>query len=314
VRLTTARRLRETPVDCARWAGTEATGSLDDLEHAQLERSSAFIRGTGYESPAQTFERAAELLRAYRLFPPELVETTVCAPDDRLIPGAVVVQRSFMGALAVESAVRVEEIVDEPTFAGRRFAISFVTLRGHPLRGAETIELLMHETGRIELHFTSASWPAGVLARLGGPITRWMQQRANRQALAYFRSLVADTGPRAEPPSLRNVERLTLWETSEIGETRTTDAVSTTMRTQAPVRPGPVGASSTPPAVDRPERGTRVQPMGATESQGEEVAPASSPAPVPESTGAARPDPLAEDQPFDMDADEPSRRRMEVSS
>jgi uncharacterized protein (UPF0548 family) len=216
VRLTTARRLRESPVDCARWAGTEATGSLEDLDNSHLERYSAFIRGTGYESPPQTFDRAADLLRSYRLFPPDLIETTVCWPEARVAPGAVVVQRSFIGPLAVESAIRVEELEDELTFAGRRFAFSVVTLLGHPLRGAETIALLMHETGRIELHFTSASRPAGLLARLGGPFTRWMQVRANRAALAFFRSLVAATGPQAEPPSPRNAQRLTLWEASEV--------------------------------------------------------------------------------------------------
>ena len=33
VRLTTARRLRETPVDCTRWAAEEPSGSLEDLLH-----------------------------------------------------------------------------------------------------------------------------------------------------------------------------------------------------------------------------------------------------------------------------------------
>jgi uncharacterized protein (UPF0548 family) len=270
VRLTTAQRLRETPVDCARWAAEEPSGSLEDLENSTLARYSAFIRGTGYESPPQTFDRAALLLLSYRLFPPEVIESTVCTPDARIAPGAVVVQRSFIGPLAVESAVRVEAMEDDLTFAGRRAAFSVVTLRGHPLRGAETIALLMHESGRIELHFTSASRPAGLLARLGGPFTRRMQVRANRAALAYFRSLVAETGPRAEPPSPRNAQRLTLWEASEIAR----PAVATTIaeperepiaRTEGaaePERPTPMatphreperGATSVAASSDEPE-------------------------------------------------------------
>jgi uncharacterized protein (UPF0548 family) len=268
VRLTTARRLRETPVDCARWAGTDATGSLEDLENSHLKRYSAFIRGTGYESPPQTFDRAADLLRSYRLFPPDVIEATVCWPDARVAPGAVVVQRSFIGPLAVESAVRIEDLEDDLTFAGRRVAFSAVTLRGHPLRGAETVELLMHETGRIELHFTSAARPAGWLARLGGPFTRWMQVRANRAALAYFRTLVAETGPRAEPPSPRNADRLTLWETAELLSTANAEPMPTATTepmptaaaadTTAPAE-GPASASrpaQKPPSASTPAEGT----------------------------------------------------------
>jgi uncharacterized protein (UPF0548 family) len=282
VRLTTARRLRETPVDCARWAAEEPSGSLEDLETSTLARYSAFIRGTGYESPPQTFDRAADLLRSYRLFPPEVIESTVCTPDARIAPGAVVVQRSFVGPLAVESAVRVDAVEDELTFAGRRAAFSVVTLRGHPLRGAETVALLMHETGRIELHFTSASRPAGLLARLGGPFTRWMQVRANRAALAYFRSLVADTGPRAEPPSPRNAQRLTLWETSEIETPTAVKAgnvgeVVTVRRDAAPPR-GRAVTPDEPPAATPVQRQTAFMAADRDPANGTDSEPEPTPA------------------------------------
>jgi uncharacterized protein (UPF0548 family) len=300
VRLTTAQRLRETPVDCARWAAEEPSGSLEDLENSTLARYSAFIRGTGYESPPQTFDRAADLLLSYRLFPAEVIESTVCTPDARIALGAVVVQRSFVGPLAVESAVRVEAMEDDLTFAGRRLAFSVVTLRGHPLRGAETIALLMHETGRIELHFTSASRPAGLLARLGGPFTRRMQVRANRAAFAYFRSLVADTGPRAEPPSPRNAQRLTLWETSDlqapVAEKTELAASSQTLPARAASQPD---AASSRTSEDEPSDDDAPSPPPSALSAG--------------STMAARAASLAEDEDELMRDEVRSDKRMEVS-
>jgi uncharacterized protein (UPF0548 family) len=199
VRLTTATRLRETPVDCQRWADSPATASVEDLENAKLDTYSSFVRGTGYETATETFERAIDLLLQYRLFPPETVDATVCTPDARIGPGTVIVQRGYFGPFAVESAVRVEQISDEPTFAGRRFAFTVVTLEGHPLRGVETVALLLHETGRIELNFTSTSRPAGLLSTLGAPLTRRLQRRANQAAMAHFRGLVAE--PVELPPT-----------------------------------------------------------------------------------------------------------------
>ena len=204
MRLTSARRLRESPVECERWAREPATASLADLEDTRQDRYSAFIRGTGIESAQQTFERATDLLLRYQLFPPDLVQATVCTPDGRMVPGAVVAQRTFMGPFGVESAVRIEEVIDdEPTYAGRRAAISLVTLRGHPLVGVETVALLMHETGRLELNFTSTSRPAGLLTRLAWPIARRLQLRATRRAQAHFRMLVAQTGEEYVPPPPR---------------------------------------------------------------------------------------------------------------
>lgn len=192
MRLTTATRLRETPVECQRWADVPATATVEDLENAKLDTYSSFVRGTGYETPTETFERAVDLLLQYRLFPPETVEATVCTPDQRIAPGTVIAQRTYLGSFGVESAVRVEQVSDEPTYAGRRFAFTIVTLDGHPLRGVETVALLLHETGRIELNFTSTSRPAGLLSTIGSPLTRRLQKRATQQAMAHFRGLVAE--------------------------------------------------------------------------------------------------------------------------
>lgn len=196
MRLTTATRLRQSAAACDGWTAAPATASLEALENGKADRYAMTLHGPGYEEPAETFARAADLLLRYRLFPPHRMLARVCTADGRVTAGATIVQRVFLGPLAFESAVRVEEVFDDPTFAGRRVGFSYVTLAGHPERGAESFALLLHETGLIELTATAVSRPGGLLVRLAHPLARWLQAQSTREAFLYFRSLVAGGGDR----------------------------------------------------------------------------------------------------------------------
>ena len=191
MRLTSAASLRESPAACDGWTIARATGSLEALENGRADRYSLTLHGLRDEEPPQTFARAVDLLLRYRLFPPHRMLARVCTADGRVVPGATIVQRVFLGRLAFESAVRVEEVFDDPTFAGRRAGFSYVTLAGHPEQGAESFALLLHETGLIELTATAVSRPGGLLVRLAYPLARWLQAHSTREAFLYFRSLVA---------------------------------------------------------------------------------------------------------------------------
>jgi uncharacterized protein (UPF0548 family) len=194
MQLTSATRLRETPATCDGWTTARPTGSLEALEYDRVDRYSMTLHGLRDEEPPETFARAVDLLLRYRLFPPHRMEARVCTANGRIARNATIVQRVFLGPLAVESAVRVEEVFDDPTFAGRRVGFSYVTLDGHPARGAESFALLLHETGLIELAATAASRPGSLLVSLGYPVARWFQRHSTREAFLYFRSLVAYGG------------------------------------------------------------------------------------------------------------------------
>ncbi len=194
MRLTSAARLRETAAACEGWTTARATGSLEALENGRVDRYSITVHGLRDEEPRETFARAVDLLLRYRLFPPHRMEARVCTASGRVARGATIVQRVFLGPFAFESAVRVQEIFDDPTFAGRRVGFSYVTLDGHPERGAESFALLLHETGLIELTATAASRPGALLVSLGYPVARWFQGHSTREAFLYFRSLVAHGG------------------------------------------------------------------------------------------------------------------------
>ncbi len=194
MRVTTATLLRESVVTCGEWAAARETGSLNALENGRVKRYAITVHGPRHEDPSETFERAADLLFRYRLFPPHRMVTRVCTPDGRVRPAATIVQRIFLGSLGFESAVRVREVFDEPTFAGRRAGFSYVTLEGHPERGVESFAVLLHETGLIELTVTAGSRPGGLVVALGYPFARWFQAHSTREALLHFRSLVAYGG------------------------------------------------------------------------------------------------------------------------
>lgn len=214
MRLTTRDRLLASEPDCEHWAALPETATAAALDLPGTDTYELDLHGPDGEPGSTTFERAADLLFAYRMFPAERLVARLCSESGWVEEGATIVQRIFLGSLAVESGVRITEVFDEPIWSGRRIGFIYVTLHGHPERGAASYALLLHDDDRLQLIVTANGRPAAVLARLAGPITRLLQVRATREALRHYRGLVRGTpaefpiavgddgwtAPEAEPP------------------------------------------------------------------------------------------------------------------
>ncbi|WP_083707145.1 DUF1990 family protein [Intrasporangium flavum] len=93
--------------------------------------------------------------------------------------GAIVVMRLGLGPLSLRIPCRVVRVVDEPDRRG----FTYGTLPGHPESGEERFVLERQTDGAIRFTVTGVSRPASVLARLGGPVTRLVQDRMTQRYL-----------------------------------------------------------------------------------------------------------------------------------
>jgi uncharacterized protein (UPF0548 family) len=99
----------------------------------------------------------------------------------------IVASGPVAGPLHVIIPCRISSVVDEPT----RFGFSYITLPGHPECGEETF-MLSRDSDGVVFTMSSYSRPAELLARLGGPVSRLIQQRTNHAYIAGMRQFVAD--------------------------------------------------------------------------------------------------------------------------
>ncbi|MFC6343752.1 DUF1990 domain-containing protein, partial [Nocardioides hankookensis] len=90
-------------------------------------------------------------------------------------PGATVAMR--LGPLRVPC--RVVYVVREPD----RVGFAYGTLPGHPESGEERFEVARAADGTVTFEVTAFSRPATMLARLGGPIGRAVQDRITERYL-----------------------------------------------------------------------------------------------------------------------------------
>jgi uncharacterized protein (UPF0548 family) len=85
--------------------------------------------------------------------------------------GTVVALVVWASRFGVASPCRVVYVVDEP---GRR-GFAYGTLPGHPEQGEESFVVELKPDNSVLLSITAFSRPANALSRLGGPLTRWVQ-------------------------------------------------------------------------------------------------------------------------------------------
>jgi uncharacterized protein (UPF0548 family) len=126
------------------------------------------------------FARAVAGLRAWRAHGVRGVR--VEPADATLEEGATVLVTVGPAFCALAAPCRVVGVLDEPD----RFAFAYGTLPGHPERGEECFELRRAPNGVVTLEvraFSVGAWP---IARVAGPLGRWLQRRA---AHGFVRSL-----------------------------------------------------------------------------------------------------------------------------
>ena len=129
---------------------------------------------------ADAFDRGAEGLRQWV---PHLAAGLAVEPRRPPAVGATVAVAAPVGPLTAVAVCRVVAVVDEPD----RFGFAYGTLPGHPERGEEAF-IVERRNGRTTFAITAFSRPAEALARLGGPITRRIQQSTTNR---YLDGLVA---------------------------------------------------------------------------------------------------------------------------
>jgi uncharacterized protein (UPF0548 family) len=116
------------------------------------------------------FERAADALFSWRMH--RDAGLTVTGTAEPPAPGTVVVLRAGLGPFQLAIPCRVIYTVDE---ADRR-GFAYGTLPGHPERGEEAFMIVMAATGMVSVRIRAFSRPASLLARVGGPLTRMVQE------------------------------------------------------------------------------------------------------------------------------------------
>lgn len=94
----------------------------------------------------------------------------------------VVELRLGVGPLAIRIPCRVVEVIDEPDRKG----FAYGTLPGHPESGEERFVLDRQPDGSIRFTIVAVSQHATLLARLGGPVSRAVQDGMTRR---YLRAL-----------------------------------------------------------------------------------------------------------------------------
>jgi len=107
-------------------------------------------------------------------------------PDSPVLSGmtyALVLPLPVGYAIATARIVHVVQTAETIGFA-------YGTLPAHPEEGEE-IFLVHRRGGRVIFEVSAFSRPRDALARLGYPVTRWLQQRTNRTYLEALRAIAA---------------------------------------------------------------------------------------------------------------------------
>src|SRR4051812_25686023 len=99
-------------------------------------------------------------------------------PRDPPAESATVAVAARVGPLTAVAVCRIVSVVDEPD----RYGFAYGTLPGHPERGEEALLVERQDSG-VMFKIVAFSKPAELLARLGGPVTRRIQQAATKRYL-----------------------------------------------------------------------------------------------------------------------------------
>ena len=175
MRILTARMARRSTFDCENWSKLATNANREEVARGGYVHD---IYGAPFPGD---FQRAAELLLAYKVFAPHRMYHHVCAPDRRVALGVTIVQRVVIGPMSIEAAVRViefEQSIDRVSFA-------YATLHGHAERGIASFAVARSGT---ETKFEAQAWSrAGSwLTIVGRPVSRALQQAFTREAVASF--------------------------------------------------------------------------------------------------------------------------------
>ena len=143
---------------------------------------------------AETYERAKQAIRNWRMFPAEMTE--ILWPETAIIANSVVGVLFRAAGLWSLNACRIVYIVDETDEHAERFGFAYGTLRGHLERGEERF-LVEHRRDDDTVWYDLAcfSRPGHWLSRLGYPIVRRQQRRFRELSAKSMQKAVANIAP-----------------------------------------------------------------------------------------------------------------------
>jgi uncharacterized protein (UPF0548 family) len=167
---------------CRVWTRARATSPAEGLPSATCDVHRSRVQPLPGEGVDATFERVRARLFAYDIFPPRWVRYVVC-PGPTISTGSLIVQRTGVGALNVESAVRVVTTWDTTDRGERDAGFRYVTLEGHPERGVASFSLRRHASGEVMLTIDARSEAGTIVARIGRPVARRLQLAITRAAV-----------------------------------------------------------------------------------------------------------------------------------
>lgn len=144
------------------------------------DRRRAFARQIVVGQGRECFERAAERLMTWQVHRDSGLGVRTASA--RALPGAEVELRLGLGPLRVLAPCLVVGVVAEAKEQG----FSYATLPGHPEDGVEHFCVSLDPDGSVRGSVCAESAPASPLARLGGPVTRWVQ---SMQTDRYLRAM-----------------------------------------------------------------------------------------------------------------------------
>lgn len=130
----------------------------------------------------QRFDQLADRLMRWQLHADSGLD--VAASTNGAEPGAVVMATYHLARMPIRTRCRVLYVIDEPGCRG----FAYGTLPGHPLRGEERFVVEHGDDDTVRFTLRSFSQPAGMLPRLGGPVTRLVQSRINQHYLDAVRA------------------------------------------------------------------------------------------------------------------------------
>lgn len=148
--------------------GATATGLPVGYQHLHESRDV----GSGRE----LFDACAETVMTWGI---QRGAGLTVTPRERVRVGAVISIGLGLGPLRTLAPCRVVYVVDEPNRKG----FAYGTLPGHPECGEESFIVSLGEDGTVRFDITAFSRPARWFARLGGPVTVFIQRRITRRYL-----------------------------------------------------------------------------------------------------------------------------------
>ena len=133
------------------------------------------------------FESAYEAMRCWQMIPPFM---DVYWPERRPRAGVTIVTGMQLWGVYSLHPCRITEITDERHADGREFALTWATVRGHPLRGYETFRLTWQRSSNVvSYQIRSTAAPCDCLRIAHRSITRLREQFARESCEALQKHL-----------------------------------------------------------------------------------------------------------------------------